>query len=265
MTFEHIRTERDGRIFTVTIDRPDKHNAVSPAANFEMAQAFDEFAADDDLWVAILTGEGDKAFCSGGDISEMVDAETDDDYPIPPSGYGGMTDRHDCFKPIIAAVNGIAFGGGFEMVLAADIAVASEKAHFGLPEPKVGTAAVAGGMHRLVRDLGWKHAMEILLTGDPIDAGRAMDLGLVNAVVSPSDVLAKSREYAEKLMNCAPLALQATKQGAMLGLSRGGIREAMAAQKRGEFSKLKVMFQSRDIKEGLRAFMERRAPNWENG
>lgn len=262
MDYKDIHTSCDGRIFTITINRPEKMNAVSPDTNFEMARAFDEFAADDDLWIAILTGAGDRAFCSGGDISRMVDAETDDDYPVPPSGYGGLTNRHDCFKPIIAAVNGFAFGGGFEMVLACDLAITSEKAVFGLPEPKVGTAAVAGGMHRLVRQIGYKPAMEILLTGDPITAERALALGLVNSVVPQADVLTSAQRLAEKLMTCAPLALQATKQGALMGLSAGGVREAFSAQDRGDFDLLTKMFESRDIKEGLKAFLEKRKPDW---
>lgn len=262
MDYQDIRTSRDGRVFTITIDRPEKMNAVSPDTNSEMANAFDEFATDDDLWVAILTGAGTKAFCAGGDISRMVNAETEDDYPVPPSGYGGITNRHDCFKPTIAAVNGFAFGGGFEMVLACDLAVTSDTAVFGLPEPKVGTAAVAGGMHRLVRQIGYKPAMEILMTGEPITAGRALTLGLVNAVVPQSDVLASAQNLAQKLMACAPLALQATKQGALMGLSAGSVPEAMAAQDRGEFDLLTRMFQSRDIKEGLEAFLEKREAKW---
>jgi enoyl-CoA hydratase/carnithine racemase len=262
MTYTDIRTERDGRIFTITIDRPAKMNAVSPNTNAEMAAAFDEFAADDELWVAILNGSGEQAFCSGGDISKMVDAETEDDYPIPVSGYGGITNRHDCHKPIIAAVNGFAFGGGFEMVLAADLAVASDQAVFGLPEPKVGTAAVAGGMHRLIREIGRKAAMEILLTADPIDANRALELRLVNAVVPPAEVMERSRALAERIIACAPLAIQATKQCALEGLAFGSVKGAMAAQDAGDFALLTEMFQSADIKEGLSAFLERRSPQW---
>lgn len=262
MTYKDIKTKRDGRIFMVTINRPEKMNAVSPHTNAEMAAAFDEFAGDDDLWVAILTGAGARAFCAGGDISKMVDAETEDDYPIPTSGYGGITNRHDCHKPIIAAVNGFAFGGGFEMMLAVDLAVVSDQAVFGLPEPKVGTAAVAGGMHRLVRQLGWKRAMEILLTGDPISAEKALTLGLVNSVVPTDQVLPAALSLAERIIQCAPLAVQATKQGALGGLAAGGIKEAMAAQQGGEFELLTRMFQSEDIKEGLTSFMEKRKPTW---
>lgn len=262
MAFTDITTERNGRIFTVTINRPEKMNAVSPHTNAEMAAAFDEFAADEELWVAILTGAGTRAFCSGGDISAMVDAKTEEDYPIPPSGYGGMVNRHNCFKPIIAAVNGFAFGGGFEMVLAADLAVASDNAQFGLPEPKIGTAAVAGGMHRLVRQIGWKPAMEILLTGDPIAAEKALSLGLVNAVVAAEQVLPAARAMADRIVQCAPLAVQATKQGALEGLAAGGIKQAMDAQGDGDFDLLNRMFRSEDIKEGLASFMEKRKPVW---
>ena len=262
MTFTDITTQRDGRVLTITINRPDKMNAVSPHTNAEMAAAFDAFAADDELWVAILTGAGERAFCAGGDISAMAKAEVAEDYPIPPSGYGGLVNRHDCFKPIIAAVNGFAFGGGFEMVLAADLAVAADSAMFGLPEPKIGTAAVAGGMHRLVRQLGWKPAMEILLTGDPIDAQRALTLGLVNSVVPAGDVMAKARALADRVVACAPLAIRATKQCALGGLAHAGTAAAMQAQDDGAFDLLETMFKSSDIKEGLNAFLERRSPQF---
>ena len=262
MTYTDIKTERYERIFTITINRPEKMNAVSPHTNAEMAAAFDEFARDDDLWVAILTGAGDQAFCSGGDIDKMVDAETEDDYPIPPSGYGGITNRHDCFKPVIAAVNGIAFGGGFEMVLAADLAVAAEGVKLGLPEPKVGTAAVAGGMHRLIREVGRK--AEILLTADPIKADRALQLGLINVVVPQPQVMAASRALAERIIACAPIAIRATKQCALNGLAHRSVEDAMAAQDAGEFELLSSMFRSADIKEGLAAFLEKRRPQWRN-
>lgn len=155
-------------------------------------------------------------------------------------------------------------GGGFEMVLAADLAIASENALFGLPEPKVGTAAVAGGMHRLVRQLGWKQAMEILLTGDPVNASQAHEMGLVNAVVPPSDVLAEARNLADRIVACAPLAIQATKQAASLGLDHASLMQAMQAQDRGDYHLLTRMFLSADIKEGLSAFMEKRSPDWKN-
>ena len=262
MIYRHITTEVEDRLFLVTIERPDVMNALAPATNFELDAAFNEFEQNDELWVAIITGSGDTAFSSGGDIRAMVDARTDEDYKVPPSGYGGLTDRHDCFKPIIAAVNGIAFGGGFEAALACDIIVASETARFGLPEPRIGTAAVGSGMHRLVRDIGLKTAMELLVTGKSIDAETALRLGIVNAVVPSGDLMDSAREYARQILKCAPLAVQATKQAAMRGLACGGIREAMQAQHAQKFDRLGTMMKSEDIREGLTAFMEKRKPEW---
>ena len=154
MNYQHIKTERDEHLLTITIDRPEVLNAVSPVTNFELEAAFNEFEEDDELWVAIITGAGDQAFCTGGDIGAMVGAKEEDDYKIPATGYGGLTNRSGCYKPIIAAVNGMAFGGGFEIALASDLIIASDQASFGLPEPRIGTAAVAGGMHRLIRQIG---------------------------------------------------------------------------------------------------------------
>lgn len=262
MSYEYITTEREGRLFILTINRPDVMNAISPAASHEMSAALDEFEADDELWVAIITGAGDAAFCAGGDISEMAKAQTEDDYKMPPTGYGGMTNRTSCNKPIIAAVNGIAFGGGFEVALSCDIIVASDNAVFGLPEPKIGTAAVATGMHRLAREIGLKPAMALLMTAASIDANRAQQLGLVTEVVAQGDVMAAARKTAERVMRCAPLAVQATKQVVMGGLDYAGVPAAQQAQENGEFDALKRMMLSEDIREGLNAFLEKRRPEW---
>lgn len=264
MSFEFIKTERDDKLFTLTINRPEVMNAISPAASHEMARALDEFEADDTLWVAIITGAGDDAFCSGGDISVMADAKTDEDYQMPASGYGGMTNRRSCYKPIIAAVNGMAYGGGFEVALACDLIVASSKASFGLPEPKIGTAAVAGGMHRLVRQIGMKPAMALLLTADFIDAQRALELHLINDVVSPEDLMTTAKALAKKISHCAPLAIQATKQTVMEGLEYAGTDAAQDAQANGKFCRIDAMMKSDDIREGLNAFLEKRRPVWKN-
>ncbi len=262
MAFKNINVSIEERICTVTIDRPEVLNALDPDTNFELAEAFDAFENDPELWVAIITGSGDKAFSVGGDISAMVGAETHDDYRIPDSGYGGLTNRHSCFKPVIAAVNGLALGGGFETALACDLIIASETASFGLPEPLIGTAAVAGGMHRLVRDIGRKAAMKLLLTGESINADQALALGVVNDVVPQDDVMPVARDYAKKILKCAPLAIQATKQCALEGLEQGSVDAAMRAQNTGRFELLERMMQSADIREGLTAFMEKRAPVW---
>jgi enoyl-CoA hydratase/carnithine racemase len=175
---EFSQVERDGRILIVTIDRPEVMNALHPLANRELAGVFDDFAADPDLWVAIITGAGDRAFSAGNDLKFQA-ARGKVESPV--SGFGGITSRLDCPKPLIAAVNGLALGGGFEIVLACDLVIASEKASFGLPEPRVGLAALAGGLHRLPRQIGMKPAMGMLLTGRRVEAREAQALGIVLA------------------------------------------------------------------------------------
>jgi enoyl-CoA hydratase/carnithine racemase len=262
MSYQNITVERDDRILIVTINRPEVMNALNPATHAEMARAFDEFEQNSDLWVAIVTGAGDAAFCAGGDISEMVNAKSEDDYEVPESGYGGLTNRFSCDKPIIAAVNGLALGGGFELALSCDLIIAADNAMFGLPEPKIGTAAVASGMHRLVRDIGLKQAMGILLTADFVDAEKARSFGIVNEVVPAAELMATARKYAHKILKCAPLAIQATKHCALQGLNYSSVQTAMAAQLENEFEKLDTMMQSEDIREGLQAFMDKRKPQW---
>ena len=262
MSYQYISVERDERLFILTINRPEVMNAISPAASHEMSAALDEFEADGELWVAIITGAGEAAFCAGGDINEMARAQTEADYQMPASGYGGMTNRNSCNKPIIAAVNGIAFGGGFEVALSCDIIVASDNALFGLPEPKIGTAAVATGMHRLAREIGLKPAMNLLLTAATIDANHARDLGLVVEVVPQGEVMAAARKVADRIMRCAPLAVQATKQVVLGGLNYAGVSAAQQAQEAGEFDALRRMMLSDDIREGLNAFLEKRRPEW---
>lgn len=262
MSYQNIIVEREDRLYIVTINRPEVMNALNPDTHAEMARAFDEYEQDPGLWVAILTGSGEAAFCAGGDISAMVDARTKDDYKVPASGYGGLTNRFSCDKPIIAAVNGLALGGGFELALASDIVIASESAMFGLPEPKIGTAAVASGMHRLVREIGLKAAMGLLLTGEFIDAQKAHSIGVVNEVVPADQVVTVARDYARRILKCAPLAIRATKQAALQGLRYASVQEAMQVQQDKGFDGIEEMFHSEDISEGLNAFMEKRKPQW---
>lgn len=257
-----IKTNIDDRIYTVTINRPDVLNALSPETNFELADAFDHFEENDDLWVAIITGTGDKAFSAGGDIASMNDAELEKDYPIPESGYGGITNRFTCDKPIIAAVNGLAMGGGFETALACDLIVASENALFSLPEPKIGVAAVGSGLHRLVRNIGLKPAMDLLLTARSITAQEAQDLHIVNKVVPAQEVMEAALAYAREILTCAPLAIRATKHCTLRGLEEAGIEAAMRKQMDGKYTLLTTMLKSEDTQEGLKAFMEKRKPNW---
>ncbi len=159
---------------------------------------------------------------------------------------------------MIAAVNGVAMGGGFEIALACDILIASEHATFALPEPRVGLAALAGGIHRLPRQIGLKHAMGMMLTGRRVSAAEGRDLGFVNEVVAASELITTARRWAEQICECAPLSVRATKQAAMAGFAHGSIEDAMA----GRYDAIREMMKSEDFVEGPRAFAEKRKPNW---
>jgi enoyl-CoA hydratase/carnithine racemase len=184
---EYSKVERDGRLLIVTINRPEVYNALHPMANQELSDVFDGFAADPELWVAIITGAGDKAFSAGNDLKyhAKLQKETGKRPVGPPMGFGGLTSRFDLDKPVIAAVNGVAMGGGFEIALACDLIIASDKATFALPEPRVGLAAGAGGMQRLPRMVPLKQAMGMMLTGRHVSAQEGLQLGFVTAVVPP--------------------------------------------------------------------------------
>lgn len=250
MSYEFIHYEKKDHLARITINRPDVMNALHSEANLEMSAAFDDFAADPEMWVAIITGAGDKAFSAGNDLKAGL-------AQVGNGGFGGLTHRFDLFKPVIAAVNGIAFGGGFEIALSCDIIVASETARFGLPEPKVGLAALAGGMQRLPRQLPMKIAMGMMLTGKPMMAAEAARWGIVNEVVPAADLAATAERWAAEILECAPISVRATKQVAML--SQGlGLEESMNRP----YSLVNDLFGSEDMREGPRAFREKRKPQW---
>lgn len=257
-----ITTDIQGQVFILTINRPEAMNALDPATHKLMAQAFDDFEQNPALRVAIVTGAGNKAFCAGGDIKTMAKALTKEDYAVPDSGYGGIT-RRRWKKPLIAAVNGMAFGGGFEIIMAAHLAVASEKAIFGLPEPLIGTAAVAGGMHRLPRQISQKYAMEILLTAKTLTAQQTHDMGLINEIVNPDDVLTRAIDLANTICRCAPLAIEATLQTTSQTFEFSDVFDAMDAQEQGFFTAIDTMMKSEDTQEGLQAFINKRTPQWQ--
>jgi len=254
---EFCRVDRDGRILTVTIDRPDRMNALHPPANAELASVFDEFVADPELWVAIITGAGDRAFSAGNDLKFQA-SEGGAAVRTPETGFAGLTSRFDNWKPVIAAVGGVAMGGGFEIALACDLIVASDDAVFALPEPRVGLAALAGGVHRLPRQIGLKRAMGMLLTGRRVSAAEGVELGFVNEVVPRSELMSAARRWADQIVECAPLSVRATKQAAMQGLEAGGLQAAMQAR----YDQLSTMVRSEDFVEGPRAFAEKRPPAW---
>jgi enoyl-CoA hydratase/carnithine racemase len=251
---EFCLVERDGRVLTVVLNRPEVLNALHPPATAELTQVFDDFEADPELWVAVVTGAGERAFCAGNDLKYQAAGGR---IELGAKGFGGLTARWDCVKPILAAVNGVAMGGGFEIALACDLIIASERAVFALPEPRVGLAALAGGIHRLPRQIGVKHAMGMLLTGRRVDAREGLRLGFVNEVVPHDELRAAARRWADTILECAPLSVRASKQAALAGLDLP-LREAVERQYEG----LRAMLRSEDFVEGPRAFAEKRKPGW---
>ena len=175
MAYQFITVERDGPVTTFTLNRPEVMNALHSPTHFEMDEALNAFAADPEQWVAIITGAGERAFSAGNDLKWQAGGG---EMGSPPSGFAGLTSRFDLTKPLIAAVNGVAMGGGFEIALACDLIIASETPIFALPEPRVGLAALAGGLHRLPRAIGVKRAMGMILTGRRVSARGGAGTGL---------------------------------------------------------------------------------------
>jgi enoyl-CoA hydratase/carnithine racemase len=258
---QYCTTEREGRLMAVTINRPEVYNALHPMANQELSDVFDAFAADPELWVAIVTGAGDKAFCTGNDLKyhAALRAKTGERPQHPPKGFGGLTNRFDLAKPVIAAVNGVAMGGGFEIALACDILVASDRAVFALPEPRVGLAAGAGGLQRLPRMIPLKHAMGMMLTGRRVSAEEGYRLGFVTAVVPHDRLMAEARRWANEILECSPMSIRTTKQVAMRSLDVPALETAMHNL---EYPAYVDMTRSEDTIEGPLAFAEKRKPAW---
>ncbi len=256
--YEFIKTETDGRLFIVTINRPDQLNCLHPMASEEMAKAFDSFAADPELWVAIVTGAGEKAFSAGNDLKFAAAGGAA--ASMPSTGFGGLTSRYDLYKPVIAAVNGFAMGGGFEIALATDIIIAAENAKFALPEPRVGFAALASGMHRLPREVPLKKAMGIMLTGRTVTAAEGKEIGFVTDVVPQGKALEEAKRWAGLIMECSPMAIKATKETVLTGLKQADLKTAFDHKVPG----IAKLLASADHKEGPKAFAEKRRPVWKN-
>lgn len=259
---EFVEVSIEGGITTVTLNRPEVMNAINPRMHHELQATFDRFAADPAQRVCVVTGAGDRAFCAGSDLKAASIAAAAGQAPAhyPASGYAGLIERFDLDKPIIAAVNGLALGGGFEIVLACDIVIASSTASFGLPEPRVGAVALGGGVHRLARQIGLKPAMGMLLACQRIAAYEALKLGLVNEVVAPDQLQAAAMRWCAEILKAAPAALRATKQAALRGLEEPSLQAALTAQT--GYPAWKAWRESDDPIEGPRAFAEKRAPNW---
>ncbi len=248
-----IHYEKSDRVAVVTIDRPDAMNALTKEMLAALDSALADFNDDDDLWVAILTAAGDRAFCTGMDLKEAIPLLTSGDE----LGYEDHTKRQfsDVYKPIIAAVNGPCIAGGMEMLAGTDLRVAAEGATFALGEVRWGLVPAGGSHIRLPRQIPWALAMELLLTGEPIDAQRAYEIGMVNRVVPADELMPTALELAAKICKNGPLAVHTSKEIAVrsLGLESGFVLEKALAAK---------VFMSDDAKEGPRAFAEKRKPDF---
>jgi enoyl-CoA hydratase/carnithine racemase len=260
MNYEFIKVQQKGRVTTVTINRPEVMNSISPLVSLEMSNAFNEFDADPEQWICIVTGAGEKAFSAGNDLkfqAEQGPAKMREIMKGVKGGLGGITSRFDCYKPFIAAVNGLALGGGFEIALACDIIIASENASFGLPEPRVGLMPAEGGVHRLPRQIPYHIAQYMIMTSKRITPQQAMQYGLVAEVVPLAELIPTAEKIAAEILLAAPLSIRAAKEGTVRGLNMP-LQEAVSAKFPGQL----VMYQSEDFVEGPKAFVEKRPPNW---
>ena len=242
----------------MTLDRP-KANAIDATTSRKMGEVFASFRDNSNLRVAIITGAGEKFFSAGWDLNAAASGEAiESDYGV--GGFAGITEMHDLNKPIIAAVNGMAVGGGFELALACDLIVASENAQFFLPEIFVGVLADAASF-RLPKRLPYHIAMEMLLTGRRMDATEALRWGLVNAVVPQTQLLDKAREFAQTIIKAAPLSIAAVKEMTRATQTLN-LKESYALMRSGKLATYEAMLNSEDALEGPKAFAEKREPIW---
>ena len=249
---EFCTVEKDGHLTIVTINRPDVMNSTHYEADLELDQVWDEFAEDPEQWVGIITGAGDRAFSTGNDLKMHAKRGV---RQIPKGGFAGLTTRFDLDKPVIAAVNGFALGGGVEISMACDIRFASEKAFFGQPEILIGLIPGWGGTQRLPRIIGMGRAKELILGGAQINAQRAYEIGLVNRVFPPDDLMPETQKFARKLAGMPGFALKMAKHSINFGYDL-----ALDNACRIETECCAQCFSTDDQKEGMKAFLEKRKP-----
>jgi enoyl-CoA hydratase/carnithine racemase len=255
--FTNITYEKKERIAYVTINRPERMNAVDPDTSRELLRAFSDFRDDDALWLSILTGAGEKAFSAGADLVAMAQASARGEarsYDLP---FGGITRGFQTWKPMIAAINGYCLAGGLELALCCDIRVAADHATFGLTEPTRAIIPGGGGTQRLPRAIPLAFAMELLLTGGRIDAQAALRWGLVSHVVPLTELMAKADEIANAICECGPLAVRAIKQAAYQGLDMA-LEEGLALEAQNSAE----VFRTEDAREGPLAFAQKRKPQY---
>lgn len=253
---QYITSSAANGVRTITLGRPDVLNAINADMHWELEEAFNAYAAAPDEHVCVVTGSG-RAFCAGTDLKAAV---AEGRRPYPPHGYAGLIERFDCPKPVIAAVNGLALGGGFELALACDVIIAAESASFGLPEPLVGAVALGGGLHRLARQIPLKQAMGLILTSRRVSAAEGLRLGFVNEVVPDADLGAAVERWCAEILRASPVSIRTSKTVVMQGLTEPGLEAAMKAQP--GYPAFQAWQQSEDAREGPLAFAEKRQPQW---
>ena len=267
---DEVLYEKKGRIAYVTINRPERRNSLNLPAMRYLAAAWTDFKEDPDVWIAIVTGAGDKDFCVGADLKEFVPAVTDNIDELATFETSLLGDDFDAraplvavlregelYKPVIAAVNGICAAGGMEMLQGTDIRIASEKATFSVAEVKRGLFPGGGSTVRLPRQIAFARAMEMLLTGDPVSAQEAYNLGIVNQVVPHNELMDAAQKMADRILENGPVAVRAIKESVIKGLSMS-IPDALDF----ELDQAVRVFDTEDAKEGPKAFLEKRKPNW---
>jgi enoyl-CoA hydratase/carnithine racemase len=255
-----ILYEKRERVAYITINRPEARNAIDFETAQELSKAWTDFRDDDNLWIAVITGSGDKSFSAGADLKSfipMLTGQSQNREQVSKGGFGGITQGFECWKPIIAAINGHCFAGGFEIMLACDLRIASENAVFGQTEVRWGIIPGAGGTQRLPRSIPLAKAMEIILMGEAITAEEAYRIGLINKVVPQSQLMNEVERWVEILLERGPLALRAAKQAMLQGLSLPFDDGMKLEQKL--FASL---LQTDDAREGPLAFAQKRKPNF---
>lgn len=250
--------EKKGRIANIILNRPEVLNAMNNRMKRELTEIWIDFRDDPEVWVAIVSGAGDRAFSTGSDVKDLAEMHVSGQ-PIVVENQPLNTGHLELWKPLIAAINGWCVGGGLELALSCDIRIATENARFGLMEPKMGSVANGGGTVRLPNQVPFAIAMEMILTGDTIDARRAYQIGLINQVVSsPNELMPAAEKMAERVLACAPLAVRVSKEQALRGFN---VPTILAVSTLRNLGMLEVR-SSQDGKEGATAFVEKRKPVW---
>ena len=263
ITTETTQFEVKDKVAWITLNRPAAMNSINPELRWQLSEHLNEVENNDDIWLAVITGAGQKAFCAGADLKHRAMERNATSEQLAKWRQLAQETKHiierwHFKKPLIAMVNGYALGGGLEIAMACDIIVAADHAEFGLPEPRRGLIAGSAGVHRLPRQIGLKPAMGYLLTGRHLSAKRAFQLGLVNEVVPANELTDTVQGYVDDILRCAPLAVRATKEAAVKGLDHP-LAQAFYTRYEGEVARQ----QSADALEGPRAFAEKRSPQWQ--